>query len=344
MIPYAAVHVGRSGEVAGGMSQVVNGYLGWRFEQFDARFIASRDGSRGIRALIVAAKAALAVARLRGAGRTVVVVHLSEGGSFVREGALLALARARGFATVAHLHGASFAEFARRMPRLVGLVLRRADVVITLSEESTAIARRFVPGDAVVLLPNAVPSGEVQRKEQLVVFGGAVTRRKGVDVLTEAWRELGERHPGHGWKLVLAGPIVEPGVVPAPLASADFVGALEHSELMKLLDRSSIAVLPSRDEAMPMFILEAMARWNAVISTTVGGIPAVLGGGAGVLVEPGNTRQLRDALERAITDDDFRATAVEKSREAFETGFSAHAIFPQVERVWKSALDLRVHR
>ena len=40
-------------------------------------------------------------------------VHLSERGSFVREGALLALARRRGLPTVATIHGAVFASLAQ---------------------------------------------------------------------------------------------------------------------------------------------------------------------------------------------------------------------------------------
>jgi glycosyltransferase involved in cell wall biosynthesis len=334
-----AVHVGRHGEVAGGMTQVVNGYLGWTFADFDTRAISSRDGSTGIRALWLSARAADRLLRLRGRDRTVVVVHLSERGSFVREGALLLLARARGFATVAHLHGSEFRPFADAHPRLVGRVLRAATLLISLSDDATSVAGRFVPADAVVLVPNAVAAGRAQAKEQLVVFGGAVKRRKGVDVLVGAWQVLNERMPGHGWRLVVAGPIVEPHLVPGTLENAEFAGALNHTALMDLLDRSSLAVLPSRDEAMPMFLLEAMARSNAVVSTTVGGIPAVLGDGVGVLVEPGDTDALADALTRVICDSAFRAELAERAHASFEETYSTAAVFPRVEAVWKAALE-----
>ena len=342
-----AVHVGRHGEVAGGMTQVVNGYLGWRFDHFDTRAISSRDGTTGIRALRLAAAAAGRILRLRHPENTVVVVHLSERGSFVREGALLLAARARGFATVGHLHGSEFRAFAHKHPRLVGRVLRAATVLIALSEESRSVAERFVPADRVVLVPNAVPAGSAGMspgmKEQLVVFGGAVKRRKGVDVLVAAWQALGERVPGHGWRLVVAGPIAEPELLPPPetLANAEFTGALGHAGLMALLDRSSVAVLPSRDEAMPMFILEAMARSNAVVSTAVGGIPAVLGDGVGVLVEPGDSGALADALQLLIADEVFRAGLAERAVAAYAETYSTEAVFPRVEAVWSLALERR---
>lgn len=355
---YTAYQVGRHGEVAGGMTQVVNGYLAGGFEDFEVGAISSRDGSTGFRALRLALSAGLRLMRLRDRRRSVVVVHLSERGSFVREGALLLLASARGFATVAHLHGSEFARFTDAHPRLVSQVLRAADLVLTLSEESSGVARRFVPADAVHLIPNAVAAGSARPKEQLVVFGGAVTRRKGVDVLLAAWRELDDRIPGHGWRLVVAGPIVDSDVVTEVLGrngsdpsdgesgagNVEFLGAVGHAALMEMLERSAIAVLPSRDEAMPMFVLEAMARSNAVVSTTVGGIPAVLADGAGVLVPPGNSEELAEALESLITDAGRRDEIAQRAFAAFERTYSAAAVFPRVEEAWKAALDRRARR
>jgi len=335
-----AVHIGRSGEVAGGMSQVINGYLGHSFANFDLRLVCSRDGSSGARAALLALSAFWKVLRLGNPDNTVVIAHLSQGGSFVREGALLALAQARGFATVAQLHGSSFSDFARKQPGLVGRILRAADVVLTLSTESREAAKEFVPGERVVLVPNAVAEGAQRALEPLVVFGGSVSKRKGVDVLVEAWRRLAPEHPL--WKLVIAGPIADQPAV--PLTRAEFVGALSHEALMKLLERSMIAVLPSRDEAMPMFILEAMARNNCVVATRVGGVPAVLANDVGVVVEPGDIDSLESALRHAMTDAPWRTHKADLARSAFHANYSAEAVFPLVERSWTAALDRRSDR
>ena len=48
----------------------------------------------------------------------------------------------------------------------------------------------FVPADRVVLIPNAIPSSSPTPKEPLVVFGGVVSHRKGIDVLQEAWSRI----------------------------------------------------------------------------------------------------------------------------------------------------------
>lgn len=333
-----AWHIGRRGEVAGGMTQVVNGYLAWRFDEFDVRVLVSRDGTHGARALALFARAVARLTTLGGRRRDVVVAHLSQGGSFLREGVLLRLARARGFATVAQLHGSSFREFADRRPDLVRRVLSAASIVLTLSDESAEVARRFVPADRVVLLPNAVPHGADADKGRTVVFGGSVSHRKGVDVLVRAWRAVGACS---GWRLLIAGPVADPDVVDADLPDAEFLGAIEHARLMELLESSSVAVLPSRDEAMPMFILEALARRNCVIATRVGGIASVLDADRGLLIDPDDVDQLEDALRTALFDDAARARIAEAGARSFDAEFSARAVYPRVERVWSDALARR---
>lgn len=331
-----AWHVGRQGEVAGGMTQVVNGYVGWPFERFDVRVIRSRDGSSGPRAWRLFLGALWQVATLKGTDRHVFVVHLSQGGSFVREGWLLRLARWRGFGTVAHLHGSRFVDYAAGQPRRVGTVLRAATKVIVLSDATFDAVCRFVPKERVVRIPNAVPGGNPVAKEPLIVFGGSVSRRKGVDVLMRAWKSL---QPVGAWQLQVAGPVADADVVDKALPGVVFSGALEHRALMSLLDRASIAVLPSRDEAMPMFILEAMARDNCVVSTRVGGIPAVLGNGQGVLVDPGDADQLAQALRRAMDNAAWRQETAAAGRAAFDAGFSAQAVYPKVEQLWHTVLQ-----
>ena len=119
-----------------------------------------------------------------------VVVHLSQGGSFVREGALLRAARLLGFRTVAHLHGSNFVAYAASKPDRVRRVLRAASRVYVLSAATAETVLRFVPADRVELVANAVPTGGAGPKRRRVVFGGSVSRRKGVDVLVSAWSQL----------------------------------------------------------------------------------------------------------------------------------------------------------
>lgn len=328
-------HVGRSGEVAGGMTQVVNAYLDWDFEKIDVKVICSRDGTSGIKAVWLYLVALIKILTLRFSHKSpTVVVHLSQGGSFIREGSLLYLARLRGFGTVAQLHGSRFAEYSSRNRIWVKAVLNAARKVHVLSEETRNIVLTMVSADRVLYLPNAVPVGKPKKKEKLIVFGGSVCHRKGVDVLVQAWTLLQERQPSSSdWKLVIAGPVIEKELVPRALRNAEFVGSIHHTELMDLLDRASIAVLPSRDEAMPMFILEALARRCCVVSTNVGGIPKLLDRQRGMLIEAGSVSSLSEAFCKCF-DTMFRKRLAENGHVSFKKEFSASAIFPVLEDMW----------
>lgn len=333
---FIAWQVGRVGDVAGGMTQVVNAFCSWPFEQFRVDVIVSRDGGFSFKSIKIFFKAIFRVLALRNPASEMLVVHLSQGGSFLREGAIALLAKARGFGVVAHLHGSSFVRFAKKNKRLVRLVLGHIDAVVTLSEATKNMTTEIL-GDnrKVVLIPNAVPGDVEEAKENLVVFGGAVSTRKGVDVLVRAWSKLEIKE---NWVLMIAGPVVEDGVLPPELEKAVFLGAISHDQLMGLLRKSSIAVLPSRDEAMPMFILEAMARKNCVISTSVGGIPSVLGEGKGIVLPPGDVDALADALGKAMVDEKFRTAIAQSGWHDYLNRFSATAVYPRIESLWASAL------
>lgn len=71
-----------------------------------------------------------------------------------------------------------------------------------------------------------------------------------------------------------------------------------YEDMPRVYRTLDLLVLPSRTEAQPMVILEALASGVPVVSTAVGGIPRMLGEGAGVLVPPGQTALLLEAVRR----------------------------------------------
>lgn len=331
-------HVGRAGDIPGGMTQVINAYLEWPFPSVTVDVLTSRanpgDHVTALR-LFVAALFSLRSIRRR-SEPAVIVVHLSERGSFVREGTLARYAARLGLPVIAHLHGSEYAAFERAHPALVGKVLRACSHVITLSDEASAISARHVGTERVSLVPNAIPDGVPGVKTRSVVFGGVVSERKGIDILQTAWRTIAAEYPD--WELIIAGPTRDEHLADRALPSARFLGSIPHERLLTLLDDAAVAVLPSRDEAMPMFLLEAMARRACVVSTTVGGIPALVDGDGGVLVPPADADALTVALRGVLGDERRRLAVAERGHERFAREYSAEAIYPRVERVWLDAL------
>lgn len=324
-------HLGRTGAIAGGMTQVLNDYLAWSFPSSRQHVIVSR-ASRRVETVRRVASAWRAISRLD-APRDVVVGHVSQRGSFLREGALMVHARRRGLAVVAHVHGSSFPPFARAHPRLTRWALRSAHVIIVLSPETARAVADLGLGAEVRLIPNAVSSAPEAVKEPLVVFGGAVTRRKGVDTLLAAWADASL----DGWELVVAGPLLEPDLASDLPVGARALGAIPRADLIDLLARASIAVLPSTDEAMPLFILEGMAARAAIIATPVGGIAEVLANGRGVIVPVGDASSLAAALRELAIEDTTRESIADAGHARWQSLYAPEAVIPQLEAAWERA-------
>ena len=339
------VHVGVLGEVPGGMAQVLHEYLAWSFPTLEVRGMASTLG-RGHRWSI--GRALLCVVRiplcLLSRRRHAFVVHLSSGGSFVREGALVALAKLCRFPVAIHLHGSMFGWFAERRPRLVRTVLNLPDVIYVLSAEAERLVGEVKGRSArrparVVKVANGVEiPDEPLSKEPVVLFAGVVGSRKGVDVLWEAWSAITAERPD--WRLVVAGP-VEPEIEALPTPpGVTMLGTVSREAVLDWEARSAIAVLPSRNEALPMFLLESMARGCAAVGTKVGDVAELLDG-CGVLVSVNDSEGLATALA-GLMDDPATAAALGAAGRArvIET-YSSTVLTPMFEREWWSLLNDR---
>jgi glycosyltransferase involved in cell wall biosynthesis len=85
-----------------------------------------------------------------------------------------------------------------------------------------------------------------------------------------------------------------------------FHGAVEDKTIEEAYASSDIFVLPSQYEGYGMVYAEAIVRGLPVIGTTGGAIAKTVPPSCGILIEPENTRQLKQALEKLITDKSLR--------------------------------------
>jgi glycosyltransferase involved in cell wall biosynthesis len=241
-------------------------------------------------------------------------IHLSERGSFLREGSLLALARRRGLVTVATLHGASFMPFARRYPWLVSAVLRRAALVTCLDRVTLDRVRHHAPDVQSELIPNPVVVDEdfspADGTDELVVFAGEIGLRKGADVLQGAWRLAAARRPRA--RCLIVGPAGN--FAPAGAERLEVRPPVGPSEMREILRDARVIALPARAEGMPMVLAEAMSLGRPFVSTPVGGIPELAEAG-GVLVPVGDELALADRLTELLADPELARRIGERGRQ-----------------------------
>jgi glycosyltransferase involved in cell wall biosynthesis len=137
------------------------------------------------------------------------------------------------------------------------------------------------------------------------LFVGVLERYKNVDGLADAWRLAAPRVPDAQLRLVGAGtlrPVVEQLLRDVP-GQTLWDERLTQPEVSRALDEATALVLPSRSEGMGRVIVEAFCRARPVVAARVGGIPDLVHDEKnGLLVEPGDTEALADALVRILTD------------------------------------------
>jgi glycosyltransferase involved in cell wall biosynthesis len=242
----------------------------------------------------LSARAMLAVLRI--SSPDLVHVHLAERGSFIREGALLVLARRRGLPTVATMHGASFIPFARSRPRLVAGVLRHAELITCLDPDVAELVGRLAPDARVEIVPNPVPlysaMPPADQTAEVVLFAGEIGTRKGADILCRAWEMVARQRPKA--RCILAGPRTDLQI--ADLERLEIRPPVGSEQMVELLATARVVALPSRAEGMPMTLTEAMSAGRPFVATPVGGIPELASGGGGVLVPVGDVETLASRL------------------------------------------------
>jgi len=182
-------------------------------------------------------------------------------------------------------------------------------------------AERGVPRDRLLVLhlgvklpKDTAPERPNDSKKFVVLCPAALIPVKGHKYLIEAMRFLPSEV-----NLWLAGegklrPVLEKQVRKLGLEKrVSFLGYMPHEELLQFYQQGRVnaVVLPSVDlgdglnEGIPVALMEAMAFGIPVASTQTGGIPELLGGGAGVLVPPKDSGALAKAIRRLYEDQNF---------------------------------------
>jgi glycosyltransferase involved in cell wall biosynthesis len=114
-------------------------------------------------------------------------------------------------------------------------------------------------------------------------------------------------------------------------------GWLGPAETRDALASSAVFCLPSKDEGLPVALLEAMAHGLACVVTPVGGMPEAVDHAVnGLLVRPGDVNALASALERVLTDRELRLRLGDRARRDATRRFAVDVVIGRLEELYAS--------
>lgn len=202
--------------------------------------------------------------------------------------------------------------------------------------KALVVKHRVVPPKRVSVIHNFVwPQGEPPADigEYLLYFG-RLSHEKGLTTLLDAVGGLST--PVY---LVGEGPQrAELQIVAGRRHATNikFLGFQSADSLQRLIRNSACVIVPSEGfENCPMSILESMAFSRPVIASRIGGIPELVRhGDNGLLFEPGNAKELRDAVQWALGHKRSLREMSLRARERAEQEFSPEIHYRKLRAVY----------
>jgi glycosyltransferase involved in cell wall biosynthesis len=206
-----------------------------------------------------------------------------------------------------------------------------------------------VPRRKVAVIPNGLDGARFLARRprarlRTIVMVANLRAEKGHDVLIEAAVEVLRRHPDARFELVGDGPMRDTlGALAAARGVADAVTFAGHcDDVAARLAAADLFVLPSRSEAFPNAVLEAMAAGLPIVASGVGGILELIDDGrTGVLVPPGEADALADGLCRVIADPALAARLGDAGRAEAHARYSFDRMVGTFERLYLTQLARR---
>jgi O-antigen biosynthesis protein len=235
------------------------------------------------------------------------------------------------------IHETEFgADLAHKQPKIAE-ALRYATQVIFPTQKTADLYRHFFPDPDHIrsmLTGFAVDSRSLPTQEMIgkksdelhVISLATIEKRKGQDILLDAAAALpkdvarkvhfhlvGRTHIDRLFYLKIAWRALW-------LRNVHLVGELPSEQALRYLDQADIFVLTSRDEALPLSIIEAMAFGKPIISTNVGGVVEIIRSGEnGYVVDVGDAKTIAGLITRLYHEPALRRQLGQQALQDLET-------------------------
>ena len=236
------------------------------------------------------------------------------------------------------------------------LALQRAGYAVAhkVVANSQAAANRLrlecVPERKIAVIPNGLSAAQYPDRTRgacpprRVIVVANLRPEKGHDTLIDAASDIRSRFPDAAFEIVGAGPerdaLVARAKARGVLDAFSFIG---HTDDVKgRLAEADIFVLPSRSEAFPNAVLEAMAAGLPIVASGVGGILELIDDGrSGLLTPPDDPRSLADRITTLMADPALAASLGAAARAEAASRYSFERMVASFDGLYSSELRRR---
>lgn len=169
-----------------------------------------------------------------------------------------------------------------KIHRMTGIYGKINYICLTEFNKEKLLHLKQVKTNRVFVKPNFVESSinaiiPYKKQKKQFIYVGRLDKSKGVDILFEAWRQMGEKAP----KLVVCGkgPLDEwcRTFIKKNVVNIEMRGFIQNQEIAKLLSDSKALILPTQwYEGFPMSIVESFSVGTPVICSGLGNVGSIV--------------------------------------------------------------------
>ncbi len=176
----------------------------------------------------------------------------------------------------------------------------------------------------------------IKKEKTRILYLGSLIRSKGAQVLLNAIQDLDVDCEiyGEGVLREELQQVIQNDKLPATIHPP-----VPYHKIPSLYAQADIIVFPSLwPEPFGRIAIEAMAAGKPVIGSSIGGIKETIAPGTGILVEPGNVKQLREAIEILLHDQRLQRKIGKKGRKFVEELYAGEKVVERLIALYKEKI------
>lgn len=272
--------------------------------------------------------------------------------SSYRDLPLMMFSRMMGKKMIIHLHGGEFLQ-ERKPPILIKYALikilsgKEPKIVLSTIEQEI-VAEKFKATDIIVLansidISTAVTFSRNGMTEPVpkLLFIGRVDKNKGIEYIYQALDILKEK--GLPFKFLMAGTGPEKDEYVQKFTASlnshfEYKGVVTGKNKEDLFKESSIFLLPSLYEGLPISLIESMSFGIVPVVTNVGSIGTIVKPDVnGIFVGRKSAEEIAESIEKLINDRQMMSQMSKNAREIVFRNFDPEVYIQKLNKIYSMA-------